>query len=315
MAATITRNCPKCGGALTPSAGDPTRRTCAGCGARFLLPSNPAPAAAAAAPTAVKMASANPFADLDAPAAPAPRSGPVPRSGPAPRTVPAPRTRPAAGDSQMKLVLLLAGGTAVGLVGLVAAVVLAVVFWPRPAAQPTTVAAAPPVTQPTPPEPPPSTDPAPAKPPVADNAPPSKPTPPPSNDPPPVHDAPPPLQPTPPAAPPDMNPAPPPMPPMPAPAPEVKADDPINKAIDKAVAFLKKEALSGPQANPRAGGLNFAAGNSVGVMGLIGLALLESGVPADDPSVAAATAAVRNGAATCSQTYEIDLFGNSKMTV
>ena len=284
MAATITRNCPKCGGSLISAASDPTRKTCAGCGARFLLPTNPA--AVARVPAAP--APANAFADLGAPRPAAQAVRP-----------PAPKPRAAGQDSQLRLVLLLAGGLAVVFLGLATTVVLAVVFWPRPAAQTTVAAAAPPVAIAPPPADP-IILPAPTTPSGDDDprptTPPNKPTLP-NNDPPPIQDAPPP-QPTPP---PDVNPT-----PAPQPAADVKADDPVNKAIDKAVAFLKKEAVNGPQQNG-GGGFGFVGGQQVGVMGLIGLALLESGVPADDPAVAAATSAVRNGAATCSATYEMSI--------
>ncbi len=290
MATTTTRTCPKCGGSLIPAPGDPTRRTCAGCGARFLVPTNPAAPSAsvrAGAPAAV-----NAFADLSAPSQAAARRAHAPAAKP----------RPSTGiDPRLGIGLLIAG-LAVVLVGLTTAIVLAVIFWPRPAVQPAVVVVAPvdaPAVLPTPdPEPPPAA----TKPPVADSPkptpPPSKPAPP-KDDPPPIPDAPPPLQPAPPPPPPDVKPAPPPQP-----APDVKADDPVNKAIDKAVVYLKKEALNAPQ--PAAGGLAIGfVGRQTGEMGLIGLALLESGVPADDPAVAACVNAVRSSGPLCNNTYEM----------
>ena len=265
MAATSTRTCPKCGGSLIPAPGDPTRRTCAGCGARFLLPTNPA--APSASVRAGAPAAANAFADLSAPSQAAPRRAAAPAAKP----------RPSTGMDPRLGIGLLIGGLAVVLLGLTTAIVLAVIFWPRPTPHPMVVAAAPVDSPAVPPTPDPEPLPAAPKPSVANSPkpppPPSEPVPP-KDGPPPIHDAPPPLQPTPPA-PPDLK-----------PAPDVKADDPVNKAIDKAVVYLKKEALNAPQ--PAAGGLAMGfVGRQTGEMGLIGLALLESGVPADDPAVAA----------------------------
>ncbi len=190
---------------------------------------------------------------------------------------------------------LLIGGLAVVLLGLTTAIVLAVIFWPRPTPHPMVVAAAPVDSPAVPPTPDPEPLPAAPKPSVANSPkpppPPSEPVPP-KDGPPPIHDAPPPLQPTPPA-PPDLK-----------PAPDVKADDPVNKAIDKAVVYLKKEALNAPQ--PAAGGLAMGfVGRQTGEMGLIGLALLESGVPADDPAVAACVNTVRSSGPACNNTYEM----------
>ena len=177
MAATTTRPCPKCGGSLTPTAGDSTRRTCSDCGASFSVRTKPA-AVAASAPV-------NDFARLDAPSRPAPRRVPPPTAAP----------RPAAGTNQhLVLGLVLAAALTVALLGLTTAIVLAVVFWPRPAVQPTAVAvapvdppAAPPgsaeESQPPQPQAPVSDDPKPPPPP-------NKPAPP-KDDPLLVHDAPP----------------------------------------------------------------------------------------------------------------------------
>ena len=124
MAAITTRNCPKCGGSLTPNAGDSGRRTCSGCGASFSVRTKPVAIAA-------RPAAANDFAHLGAPTTPAPRRVPA-----TPR--PAPATNP-----RLVLGLVVVGALAVVLLGLTTAIVLAVNFWPRPAAQPTAVAVAP----------------------------------------------------------------------------------------------------------------------------------------------------------------------------
>jgi hypothetical protein len=148
-------------------------------------------------------------------------------------------------------------------------------------------------------------DPAPPKPP-ADGKPdpmtPNKPTPPTEAPPAPPTPLPHDPQPDPKPAPPDPKPAP---EANPAPAPNAP-QDPINQAIDKGVAFLKQHVGQRARIPANPGGIGvFGGGRQVGIDGLIGLALLESGVPADDPAVAAVTDVVRSGAPTCNETYEM----------
>ncbi len=93
LAATTTRPCPKCGGSLTPTAGDSTRRTCSGCGASFSVRTKPAAVAAIGPGQRLRAsrrplqagAAARPPADRGAAARrrdqPAPGAGPRPGGG------------------------------------------------------------------------------------------------------------------------------------------------------------------------------------------------------------------------------------------
>jgi len=287
---------------LTPAADDAAKLACKACGISFGV--RPKKAAVAAA-NAASRPPANAFAGLaDAPETPRKAaSASEAKSRPA-----------AAGDPRLRLALLVGAGLAVVFLAMIGAVVLVVVLAAR-TAQPTPVAVAPVNLPPSPVASDPASDPAP--PPAHKDVPaptpaPKKPTPP-KDDPPPVTPTPPPAgSPAADPAPPDLKPAPEPKPmPDPMPAPEVKpAADPINQAIDKAVVYLKKEAMGGGGGGPvglgaARAGFGLMGGNQVGVMGLIGLALMESGVPTDDPAVVAAVTAVRDGAPTCGNTYEM----------
>ena len=75
----------------------------------------------------------------------------------------------------------------------------------------------------------------------------------------------------------------------------------IDAAVQKATALLKE------QFPARKGGVAAVRGQGTGATALVGLALLESGVPADDPVVKAITVAIRDAAFTETQTYHISL--------
>src|SRR5262249_12550674 len=72
----------------------------------------------------------------------------------------------------------------------------------------------------------------------------------------------------------------------------------VNKAIDKGVAYLKKEQLA-----------NGSWGHShvVGYTALPGLVLLECGVKPDDPAIRKAAKAVREAVPKLTATYELGL--------
>src|SRR5438093_11596852 len=74
----------------------------------------------------------------------------------------------------------------------------------------------------------------------------------------------------------------------------------IDAAVQKGAAFLKEQ-YKGAKPGQLAGG------HGVGAAALAGLALLESGVPADDRTVRAITAAVRDASFAETQTYHIAL--------
>jgi hypothetical protein len=95
-------------------------------------------------------------------------------------------------------------------------------------------------------------------------------------------------------------------PPLPADDPQAVAVAPalpreeqeaVNRAIDRGVAYLKKHARRGPMGNDRMDGL----------VPLVGLTLLECGVPADDPVVAEFAGAVRKGVPGLTKTYSLSL--------
>jgi hypothetical protein len=266
---------------LTPASGEPGRWTCAPCGRSFgAKPKNAGPAA----PT-----NAFDFSNA-APKEPA---------------ATAPKPHPASGfDPRMMLIFGAGGVLAVLLLLLMGGVVLAVALWPRPAA-PTPVAAVPPVSPAaTPPDHPFTPAPLPAPPADEPNPTPPKKPDPPKDEPSPTPPAPPvPADPG-PKPPPLADPQPVPPDPQPMPAPQPAAG-PIDQAIDKAVAYLKKQALNANGAAPGGFRGGFTLGRQVGEMGLIGLALLESGAPPDDKAVMACTDAVRTGEPMCSQTYEM----------
>ena len=75
----------------------------------------------------------------------------------------------------------------------------------------------------------------------------------------------------------------------------------IDAAVQKGTTFLK-EHYKGAKPGQIAG-----RGNGLGAAALSGLALLESGMPADDPTVKAITAGVRDAAFAETQTYHIAL--------
>ena len=192
------------------------------------------------------------------------------------------------GDTRLGMALLVAGGGAVVLLTLIAAITFVVLHPAGRAAAPKPVAVAPePLAPPTA---------APDPRPVALD--PVLPTPPPAPNPPPA--------PLPGPGPrPALDPTPAPKPPVdaassspPAPAP----DSPVNRAIDKGVAYLKR-VVRGARLGPEQIWASQCQGT--GTFSLVGLALLESGVPADDPAVVKAVAAVREGAAATDNTYEI----------
>ncbi|MGE3820605.1 MAG: VWA domain-containing protein [Isosphaeraceae bacterium] len=73
----------------------------------------------------------------------------------------------------------------------------------------------------------------------------------------------------------------------------------VNQAIDRGVAFLKAEQQpDGHWPYPT---------HDVGMTALAGLALLENGVPQDDPTIARATSYIRSEAARTMQTYDVAL--------
>jgi len=91
-------------------------------------------------------------------------------------------------------------------------------------------------------------------------------------------------------------------------------DKAIQAAIDKGVAFLKSTqskagtwSQTGQQAAQQPVGLSAAAGQEIGVTALVGLALLECGVPADDPALRQATDVLRDASLLLDQTYTISL--------
>ncbi len=194
---------------------------------------------------------------------------------------------PTRGDPRLLAAVLVGGVLAVVLLGLIAAITLVVLHPAGWAAAPKPVAAAPASV---PPEQP---DPAPA--PTATPNPP--PTPPPDPKPAPPPDP----KPAPPPTPPP-DPVPTPTPPTPAAAPTPTADPAVNTAIDKGVKYLKR-CVNGVHLGPQTYWISECQGT--GFFSLIGLALLESGVPKNDPAVAKAVAAVRAGAADTHNTYEI----------
>jgi hypothetical protein len=71
----------------------------------------------------------------------------------------------------------------------------------------------------------------------------------------------------------------------------------VNQAIERGIAFLKKNAPAGPMGNHRFSGLH----------PLVGLTLLECGVPADDIVVANLTKRIRADAKGLGETYSISL--------
>src|SRR5947209_16390855 len=80
----------------------------------------------------------------------------------------------------------------------------------------------------------------------------------------------------------------------------------IDRAVDKGVAYVKK------RLTPREGivgffGRNGAPNAEVGAVALGALALLECGVPADDPVLRSAIDRVRAGAVPLTGTYAISL--------
>jgi hypothetical protein len=255
-----TRTCPKCGGPLTRVAGDPARRTCAGCGVQFGVRPKAAAAAADPAPTAAADGM----------------------------------------DPRLKLALLIGLPAAFLCLCLMGIIVLTVILWPRSPVKPALAVALRPEAPP-PVLPAEDAKPAPAGDPSDPPKPPKKPDPP-KVEAPPAHEAPPPL-------PPDPRPAPADPKPMPTANPPADAPpaDPVNQAIDKAVAHLKQQALNGPPPGAAPFAAGFGTDWRTGEMGLIGLALLESGVPADDPAVAACAAVVRSAEPTCNSTYEMSI--------
>ena len=152
---------------------------------------------------------------------------------------------PAGGDPRLRTALLVAGGGAVVLLGLIAAIAFVVVHPAGGAASPKPVAAAPST-----PAPDPAPDPRPTLPPAPD----------------PISTPPPPTT---------------------VSAPTPTPDPAVDKAIDKGVAYLKT-AVNGVPLGPVTNG---GSGGGTGMFSLVGLALLESGVPADDPAVVKAVAA------------------------
>ena len=89
-------------------------------------------------------------------------------------------------------------------------------------------------------------------------------------------------------------------PPELAPPADPAPNEAVGKAVARAVVYLKKQVDNNLQGETY-------AGNRTGIMALIGLALLESGVAADDPAVQKAVEEVRSKAAQLNNTYEISL--------
>jgi hypothetical protein len=71
----------------------------------------------------------------------------------------------------------------------------------------------------------------------------------------------------------------------------------VNKAIGRGLEYLKRHAPRDPMGNQRTSGLH----------PLVGLTLLECGVPADDPALARLTALVRADAPRLTETYSLSL--------
>jgi len=89
----------------------------------------------------------------------------------------------------------------------------------------------------------------------------------------------------------------------PAPRELTKDEIAVNKAIDRGVAYLKKEWAAGPREYGIKGSGQFTGGQE----SLVGWALLESGVPKDDPSIKKTAALIRDVAPKIDRTYALSL--------
>jgi hypothetical protein len=97
---------------------------------------------------------------------------------------------------------------------------------------------------------------------------------------------------------------------LPAVAAQAAGDEEIRQAVERGVAYLKNHRDADGSWSYREMGRDSGGeglGHNVGVSSLVGLALLECGVAADDPVVQVAAKAVREGIAGVEDTYDVSL--------